>query len=168
ARGAAPLRARDAEGARGRGAPLRRGGGRLREDGVQPELRKDRPGVAMTPTSPFDPNAAAGPDSGVYGLPHTPDQARVVVVPVPFEATCSYGGGTANGPAALLHASRQVDLFDVETGRPYEDGIAMLPEPGDVRRWDEEARRLAGPIIAAGGAKPGDPALDAVNALCDR
>jgi agmatinase len=116
----------------------------------------------------FDPNAAAGTGSGIYGLPHPVDEAKVVVVPVPFEATCSYGGGTAGGPAAILHASRQVDLFDVETGRPYEDGIAMLPEPGDVRRWDEEARRLAQPIIAAGGAKPGDPALDAVNALCDR
>jgi agmatinase len=116
----------------------------------------------------FDPNAAAGRDSGIYGLPHTPDEAKVVVVPVPFEATCSYGGGTVDGPAAILGASRQVDLFDVETGRPYEGGIAMLPEPGDVRRWNDEARRLAGPIIAAGGAKPGDPGLEAVNALCDR
>src|SRR5262249_54864880 len=126
-----PLRPRDAEGDRGRGAPLHRGGRRLPADGLQPELRKDRPGVAMTST--FDPNAPAGPGSGIFGLPHTPEQARVVVVPVPFEATCSYGGGTADGPSAILRASRQVDLFDVETGRPYEDGIAMLPEPTDVR-----------------------------------
>jgi len=117
-------------------------------------------------SSTFDPNAAAGPDSGVYGLPHTPDQAKVVVVPVPFEATCSYGGGTVNGPAALLRASRQVDLFDVETGRPYEDGISMLPEPSDVRAWSDEGRQLAQPIIAAGGAKPGDKNLERVNSLC--
>jgi agmatinase len=77
----------------------------------------------------FDPNAAASPESGIFGLDHTPESARVVLVPVPFEATTSYGGGTAGGPAAILRASRQVDLWDVETGKPYEAGIAMLPEP---------------------------------------
>jgi len=77
----------------------------------------------------FDPNAAASPDSGIFGLNDTPETARVVLVPVPFEATTSYGGGTSQGPAAILRASRQVDLFDVETGKPYEAGIAMLPEP---------------------------------------
>ena len=77
----------------------------------------------------FDPNAAAGPDSGIFGLNDTPESARVVLVPVPFEATTSYGGGTSQGPAAILRASRQVDLFDIETGKPYEAGICMLPEP---------------------------------------
>lgn len=77
----------------------------------------------------FDPNAAASPDSGIFGLNDTPERARVVLVPVPFEATTSYGGGTSEGPAAILRASRQVDLFDIETGKPYEAGICMLPEP---------------------------------------
>jgi agmatinase len=77
----------------------------------------------------FDPNAAASETSGIFGLDYTPDSARVVLVPVPFEATTSYGGGTSQGPAAILRASKQVDLFDVETGKPYEAGICMLPEP---------------------------------------
>jgi agmatinase len=63
----------------------------------------------------LDPNAAATGE-GVFGLPHTPADARVVLLPVPFEATTSYGGGTSNGPRAILQASRLVDLFDVETG----------------------------------------------------
>ena len=37
----------------------------------------------------FDPDAAAGEGSGIYGLPHTPGDARVVILPVPFEATTS-------------------------------------------------------------------------------
>jgi len=125
----------------------------------------------MTPPPGFDPDAAAPPGSGLYGLPHRPDEAKVVVVPVPFEATCSYGGGTASGPAALLKASRQVDLFDVETGRPYDGGIAMLEEPAEVAGWNRDARALAGPIIAQGGAPEGSPlhaSLERVNALCDR
>ncbi|RYZ35169.1 MAG: arginase, partial [Myxococcaceae bacterium] len=40
----------------------------------------------------FDPAAAAQPGSGIFGLPHSPDEAHVVVIPVPFEATTSYGG----------------------------------------------------------------------------
>ncbi|MFL5318998.1 MAG: agmatinase family protein [Myxococcaceae bacterium] len=105
----------------------------------------------------FDPNAAASPDSGVFGLPHTPDEAALVLIPVPFEATTSYGGGTVDGPNAILEASKQVDLFDIETGRPYERGIAMIEEPANIRRLNEEAKELAKPIVAAGGI--GDDAV---------
>jgi agmatinase len=107
---------------------------------------------------PFDPNAAAPPGSGIYGLPFTPDEAKVVLIPVPWEATVSYGGGTGRGPEAILEASRQVDLLDLETGKPYEAGIAMLPIPSDVVRWNEEAKAKAAPVIAAGGVA-NDPAL---------
>lgn len=115
----------------------------------------------------FDPGAP-GLAGQAFGLPHSVDEARVVLVPVPFEATTSYGGGAAHGPAAVLRASRQVDLFDLETGRPYLDGIAMLPEDARVRAWNDEAKRLAGPIVEAGGAPPGDPGLARVNALCEQ
>lgn len=87
----------------------------------------------------FDPDAAAGEGSGIYGLPFTPEESRVVIVPVPFEATTSYGGGTSRGPQAVLEASKQVDLFDHETGRPYAAGIAMLDVPEEILRWNEEA-----------------------------
>jgi agmatinase len=70
---------------------------------------------------------------------------------VPFEATTSYGGGASRGPAAILEASRQVDLFDVETGRPYHAGIHMLPIPEHVLALDAGAREDAAAVIAAGG-----------------
>jgi agmatinase len=100
----------------------------------------------------FDPNAAARPDSGIFCLPHTPAEAKVVLVPVPWEVTTSYRTGTVNGPAAILAASRQIDLFDVELGRPWMAGIAMLDEQRDVRQWNDEGRALAQPVIDAGGA----------------
>ncbi len=109
-----------------------------------------------TPT--FDPSAAALPGSGVFGLPHGEADAALVLVPVPYEATTSYGGGCARGPEAILAASRQVDLFDVETGRPYEKGIHMLPLPEEIRNLGRAARAAAAPVIAAGGAS-GSPAL---------
>lgn len=107
----------------------------------------------------FDPAAAAQPGSGIFGLPHSPDEAHVVVIPVPFEATTSYGGGTSDGPAALLDASRQVDLFDVETGRPYERGIAMLEAPAELHDWNTQAKARAQVVIEAGGIEDGTPEL---------
>lgn len=99
----------------------------------------------------FDPNAPANAD-GIFGLPHTPDDSRVVLIPVPWEATVSYGSGAADGPAAILKASHQVDLLDRDTGKPYESGIAMLPISETVRGWSNEAKGLAQGVIENGGA----------------
>lgn len=51
-----------------------------------------------------------------------PEECRYQVVPVPFEATVSYGGGTAQGPSAILEASDQLELWDGES-IPAEEGI---------------------------------------------
>jgi agmatinase len=99
----------------------------------------------------FDPNAPAALDSGIYGLPFSESDASVVLVPVPWEVTTSYGGGTAQGPAAILEASRQVDLYDLDVEKPYLPGIFILPEDERVVSWNEEGRRLAHTIIDAGG-----------------
>ncbi len=120
----------------------------------------------------LDPNAAAAADSGVFGLDTTEQDARVVLVPVPWDATTSYRPGTAKGPAAILEASRQVDLFDVETGRPYEAGIALQGEDAEIHAWNREARAHAEKIIAVGGRIEGDASLRAalaeVNALGEK
>ncbi len=111
--------------------------------------------------APFDPDSASAPGAGVYGLPFTADEAKVILLPVPFEATTSYGAGAANGPAAILDASSQIDLFDVEIGRPYEPGIAMLDEDPSIRAWNDEAKVEATAIFDAGGAGD-DPELRAM------
>lgn len=118
----------------------------------------------------FDPDAAASEGSGIYGLPFTPDQSRVVVVPVPFEATTSYGGGTSRGPAAVCEASKQVDVFDHETGKPFEAGIAMLDIPRKIIRWNAEARKIASVVIEKGGVvdKKTRAAAEKVNAYSER
>ena len=99
----------------------------------------------------FDPDGAAPAGAGIYGLPCTADEARVVVVPVPYEATTSYGGGTSNGPKAVFEASKQVDLFDRDTGRPYEAGIAMRDIPKKIERWNRKAKGIAAAVIEKGG-----------------
>jgi agmatinase len=60
-----------------------------------------------------------------------PERAKAVVIPFGIEASVSYGSGTAKGPAAILAASQQLELFDEELWRePYRDyGIATIREP---------------------------------------
>jgi agmatinase len=104
-----------------------------------------------TLTENFDPDAAALDDAGIFGLPADPERSMVHVVPVPFDATTSYRKGAAGGPDAILRASRQVDLYDLMTGKPWERGICMLPPDPRIERLNEEATRKAEPIIEIGG-----------------
>jgi agmatinase len=72
-----------------------------------------------------------GPWSNFLGVPAEASRyetSRVVVLPVPFERTTSYGKGTAQGPDAILRASRQVELWEEMLGsEPWRLGIATLP-----------------------------------------
>ncbi|MFA6003075.1 MAG: agmatinase family protein [Elusimicrobiota bacterium] len=120
----------------------------------------------------FDPNSPAAEDSGIFGLPDTQAAAALVYLPVPWEATTSYGAGASQGPAAILAASRQVDLFDGDVLKPYACGLHMLPESRQVRAWNRQAQAAAQKVIAAGGEAAGRPSLLAaqrrVNALGGR
>lgn len=120
----------------------------------------------------FDADAAAVPGSGIFGLPFTREQARIVLLPVAFDATTSYRPGTADGPAAVRRASMQVDLYDRAFGRVYEQGIFMEAEDPAVRDLSRDAAEAARPVIEAGGAEPGDAgherALAVVARACER
>lgn len=60
---------------------------------------------------------------------NAPDQAYFQMLPVPYEATVSYRGGTRDGPRAILDASLHVELFDEEFRfEPWKEaGIHTLP-----------------------------------------
>ncbi|MFP4151380.1 MAG: agmatinase [Alkalispirochaeta sp.] len=57
---------------------------------------------------------------------YPPAYAAFHVIPVPFEFSVSYGGGTAGGPAAILAASNQLEVYDGYS-TPGEDGIYTHP-----------------------------------------
>lgn len=57
------------------------------------------------------------------------ERAGVVMLPVPYEATVSYMGGTRFGPRRILEASRAIELYDHELDtEPYRVGVHTLPE----------------------------------------
>lgn len=79
------------------------------------------------------------------------DNALVAIVSAPYEHTVSYGGGTKNGPKAILDASRYVEFYDDETQRElcFEVGISTIKpiEFGD--NVDRKALTLIQRRIAA-------------------
>jgi agmatinase len=82
-------------------------------------------------------------------------KARVVVLPVPFEATTSYGAGTRGGPDAILAASRQVETFDPETGRDLADAPihthpSVAPALGSPDAMTDRLAAVAGRLYADG------------------
>src|SRR5215510_8383498 len=56
------------------------------------------------------------------------ERARAVVLPVPYDFTTTYQGGTRLGPRAILVASQNMELWDEEVGPVYRSGIHTLPE----------------------------------------
>ena len=79
-----------------------------------------------------------------------PEAAKAVVIPFGLEASVSYGSGTGKGPAAIIEASHQLELYDEELGREaYLDyGVAALAEPKIPKRIDKALDQLAGLVGA--------------------
>jgi len=79
----------------------------------------------MADLASFDPNSAGNPNNNIFGLPFTEEESRLVIVPVPWEVTVSYGAGTARAADHIFKAALQVDLFDVDGPNYWKQGYFM-------------------------------------------
>ncbi|MDZ7619943.1 MAG: agmatinase [Patescibacteria group bacterium] len=116
------------------------------------------------------------PVTQLLGLPPCPlEQAHAVILPAPMERTVSYGPGTSAGPAAILAASAQIELFDEETGVDFDEGpllhtpAAVMPAStteSDLDAIEAAAARFRGKFVLTLG---GEHTLTqaAVAGLCD-
>lgn len=68
-----------------------------------------------------------GEEGNFAGLPHpynSEEVAKIVILPVPFDKTTTYQKGSDKGPDALIEASRNMELYDIETdSKVYLHGI---------------------------------------------
>lgn len=55
--------------------------------------------------------------------------ASIVVIPVPYDGTSTYGKGADKGPEAIFQAAENMELYDIETNKEvYKNGIFIAPE----------------------------------------
>jgi len=93
-------------------------------------------------TESFDPNGL-GIKGKLFGLPVSPDEAELILIPAPWDVTVSYQDGTARGPEAILQASIQVDLFHHEIKEAWKTAVTMLPLAEDFLNENNKLRLLA-------------------------
>ncbi len=76
---------------------------------------------------------------GIPGEFSSYENSRIVVWPIPYEKTTSYGVGTSSGPRAIISASQFVEFYDEETNyEPYRLGIHTLPPMSEIDRLAEQ------------------------------
>jgi agmatinase len=69
------------------------------------------------------------PDQFLGLQPGEKNKADVLLIPVPFEKTVSYGTGTRRGPRAIIDASCELELFDEETLINFETDLTIHTAP---------------------------------------
>lgn len=95
----------------------------------------------------FDPSTTISSEFGIFGIPVTEEDARVILLPVPWEVTTSYGRGASNGPRIIREASEQIDLFDFETGDTFKQGYFMREISDDLAKKNALNKEKAQTII---------------------
>lgn len=95
----------------------------------------------------FNPNDIGNGDNNIFGLPFVPEEASLVIIPVPWEVTVSYSSGTAKGPEAVYEASYQVDLYDPNVKDAWKLGVAMLPVDKKLKTTNNKLRKKAARYI---------------------
>jgi agmatinase len=97
----------------------------------------------------FDPSGVGLENGNFCGLPFDFDTAGIILLGVPWEVTVSYHAGTAQGPTAVLQASPQLDLYDLDNPEGWQQGIFMPPLPAWMLQRNEALRPIAAQIITA-------------------
>ena len=77
----------------------------------------------MADHSQFNPNGPGNPNNNIFGLPFSEDEAKLVILPVPWEVTVSCSAGTARATEHVCKASYQVDLYDADAHDGWKQGF---------------------------------------------
>ena len=96
----------------------------------------------------FNPNDVGVNNGNIFGFPSTENEADVLLIPVPWDATASYGKGSSAGPKAMLDASTQLDFFHPEVQNAWDTKVFMTPISEDWKNINDKlAERTAKYIL---------------------
>jgi agmatinase len=97
----------------------------------------------------FDPNSIGQPNGNFFALPYTLEEAEIVLLPVAWDATASYGIGAHRAPEAIIKASAQVDLYDADVTGAWTIKTGTAPFDSTIDKLNRNTRRMANRIIEA-------------------
>jgi agmatinase len=77
--------------------------------------------------SDFNPSGVGIKNGNIFGFPYTKEEADLVIMPIPWDATASYTKGTSKGPQAILDASVQLDFYHPFCADAWKSKLYMEP-----------------------------------------
>ncbi len=109
-----------------------------------------------------------GIKGNLFGLakPKKPD---LMILPVPWEVTVSYGGGTSEAPRSVLNASSQLDHSIYSIKKPWNYKVGFDEYPADLHLLSDDKRKLASKVIRdlESGSKTDFEAIQKINSCCE-
>ena len=95
----------------------------------------------------YNPNHVGQKNAGIFGLPFGVEGSEIIVLPVPWDVTVSFGEGCSAGPQSIFDASSQLDLYVSDFPDLWQRGIAMLPIDETLMKQNKVMRSKAKAII---------------------
>lgn len=86
----------------------------------------------------FDPSGVGIANGNIFGFPVEEIDAEIILIPVPWDVTASYGKGTSRGPEQILKASTQLDFFHPKLKDAHKTPVFMLPISREAIKMNDE------------------------------
>lgn len=110
----------------------------------------------------FNPNQVGIKNGNFIGLPYTKEEADIILFPVPWDCTASYGKGTSTGPQNILNASVQLDLEDPMLPNAWKRKLFFHPISEELLELNSQLTPKTKVVIdylEAGGTIPNNQAI---------
>jgi agmatinase len=95
----------------------------------------------------FDFSGVGVKNGNFLGFPYSTSDAQIIIQPVAWDVTTSYGGGTAKGPEAIIDASVQLDVIDLDVPSAHKFGLAVAEDLPRIQLQNQKLRPIAKAII---------------------
>lgn len=96
----------------------------------------------------FDPNGVGIANGNIFGFPYSENEAEIIIIPVPWDATASYAKGTSKGPKAILDASTQLDFFHPNLKNAGTTKVFMAPISSEWQELNEICCEMSSAYIS--------------------
>ncbi|MFK8137989.1 MAG: agmatinase family protein [Bdellovibrionales bacterium] len=101
----------------------------------------------------------------IFDLNFSFEEARVVIIPAPWDVTTSYGGGASRGPELIVKASSQIDHFSTDLPNLEQHKYHILSIPSEILE-ESKGLRLKAQKVFSGESQP--EVITEINEASDR